>query len=122
MSAAPVHDVAQLHRASSFIKFNGRDLRRVSGFVSKHRIRCPAGHVVNEPARILEDGAIFCDQRDGPGHTPCGAMIYILVIPGRGTRRRIWAADCTRQELEEMERLGLDADGVLAYFGAGFTR
>jgi len=84
-------------------------------------LRCPEGHAVNEPACILEDGVVYCDHRPSKGHAQCGALIYLLVLPARGDKRRLWAAHCTREELREIERLGLDADGVLAYFGATFT-
>jgi hypothetical protein len=108
-------------KASRHLIFHGQDTFRVTGFVVEKPLRCPAGHAVSEPSRILEDGAIYCDYRPAKGHAQCGALIYLLVLPGRGDRRRLWAAHCTKEELTEIERLGLDADGVLAYFGATFT-
>lgn len=89
---------------------------------SPGRIHCPAGHLVTERNRFLEDGTLYCDAREGQGQASCGAVVYVLVFPGRGGKRRVFAADCTREELATIERLGLDADGVLAYFGAEFTR
>jgi hypothetical protein len=109
-------------RASLYLKWHGKEIRRAHGFLRGHRITCPDGHTVNEPARFFEDGTLFCGHRATKAQQPCGALIYVLVIPGRGERRRIWVADCTRDELTEIERLGLDPDGVLAYFGAAFTR
>lgn len=92
------------------------------GFVLGGVLRYPAGHAVRESSHLLEDGAVSCDYRPADGHDACGALIYLVVLPGRGGRRRIWAAQCTREELAEMERLGLDADDAVAYFGATFTR
>lgn len=110
--------------ASRTFWFHGREIFRSTGFIreEKNRLTCPDRHTVNEPARILGDAVLFCDHRPAKGHAQCGALIYLLVVPGRGAGRRVWAADCTREELAEIERLGLDADGVLAYFGATFTR
>jgi hypothetical protein len=71
----------------------------------------------------MEDGILYCDARPAAGHAACGALIYVLVLPSRGDkRRRLWLADCTRDEVAEIERLGLDAAGVLDYFGASFPR
>lgn len=109
--------------ASPQLWWHGREIFRTTGFIrNEKRLTCPDGHIVNEPARILGDAVLYCDHRPAKGHAQCGALIYLLVVPGRGEGRRIWAADCTREELREIERLGLDADGVLAYFGATFTR
>ena len=109
-------------RAPATFQFHGREIPRVIGFVSARRILCPDHHVVNEPARFLEDGTLFCGHRSSAGQLQCGALIYILAIPGRGGRRRLWAADCTREELAEIERLELDADGIVEYFGGDFLR
>ena len=110
--------------AGRTVWFHGREIFRSTGFIRQewNRLTCPDGHTVNEPARILGDAVLFCDHRPAKGHVQCGALIYLLVVPGRGEGRRVWAADCTREELKEIERLGLDADGVLAYFGATFNR
>lgn len=104
--------------------FQGREIFRSTGFIrdEQTRITCPQGHVVNEAGRTLGDAVLYCEKRPAAGQAQCGALIYVLVVPGRGAGRRFWAADCTREELREIERLGLDADGVLGYFGATFSR
>lgn len=108
--------------ASHSLIFHGHKVVRMTGFVVGTRLRCPEGHAVGDPSRLLEDGAVSCDHRPADGHDACGALLYLLVLPARGARRRIWAAQCTQVELAEIERLGLDADAVVAYFGATFTR
>lgn len=108
---------------SRYIRFHGREILRVTGFLRGTVIKCPEGHIINRRAVHFEDGLVFCDQRPQRGHAECGALIYVLTIPARGDRaHRVWLADCTREEWREIERLGLDADGVLAYFGASFAR
>lgn len=109
-------------RAGVYIVFQGKAIRRGVGFIKGHRITCPADHRLEQPVRILEDALLYCDARTGPGQAPCGWTIYTLVFPGRGGKSRIFAADCTREEFSEIERLALDPDGVLAYFGATFAR
>lgn len=110
-------------RASLYLRWRGQEIPRGTGFLQGTRILCPSGHVMNSDAVILGDGAIYCNHRTGKGHAECGALIYLLTIPARGDeRKRFWLADCTREELREIQQLGLDANGVLAYFGASFTR
>ena len=109
-------------KAGPLVLLRGRSVRRATGFLKGRRITCPEHHVVSEQSRILDDGVVYCDHRTAKEQTPCGALLYLLVFPSRGGRRRLWVADCTRDELATIERLGLDADGVLAYFGAEFTR
>lgn len=114
--------------ASRYIRFHGREILRGMGFLTGTVIKCPGGHTMNEgPVKLLGDGVLFCDAREdgdrGRHRAQCGALIYALAIPARGDRRhRIWLADCTREEWREIERLALDPDGVLAYFGAHFSR
>lgn len=114
--------VTHLIRASPFLLFRGTQILRIKGFVRPNLLTCPDGHGVKEKAIIREDGALWCTYRASPHQGECGALLYVMVIPGRGSRRRLWAADVTKSELDQMETLRLDADGVLAYFGAGFTR
>ena len=110
-------------RASPNLIFHGREMFRLTGFVTKLPLRCPDGHAVTESAVILSDGILRCNHRPTKNAAQCGAMIYLLAFPARGEdRRRLWAAHITKEEHREIERLGLDADGVLAYFGATFTR
>lgn len=73
-------------------------------------------------ARLLEDATLYCDARRGPGQATCGALVYVLAMPARGGRRRLFAADCTPEEIALIERLELDADGIVEYFGAAFSR
>ena len=114
---------SSLPRASPTIMFHGREVFRLVGFVTKLPLRCPDGHAVTEPAVILADGILYCSHRPTQGAAQCGAMIYLQAFPARGAeKRRIWAAHITKDEHREIERLGLDADGVLAYFGATFSR
>jgi hypothetical protein len=109
-------------RASPKIVFHGREIFRVMGFVTKLPLRCPDGHAVTEQSVILTDGIVTCYHRPVQGAAQCLAMIYLLVFPARGPeKRRLWAAHITKEEYRELERLELDADGVLAYFGATFT-
>lgn len=110
--------------ASRYIRFHGREILRGVGFLKGSVIKCPDQHVMNEgPVKLLGDGVLFCDARMGRGQGQCGALIYAQAIPARGDRKhRIWLADCTREEWREIERLCLDADGVLDYFGAHFSR
>jgi hypothetical protein len=109
--------------ASRYLHFNGREVLRGVGFLRGTKITCPAGHAVKPDTVILGDGVLFCDNRPAKGHAPCGALIYLLMIPARGdAAHRIWLADCTREELRDIERRGLDAAGIQAYFGAAFPR
>lgn len=109
-------------RASRYIMWQGKEILRGVGFLEGTVIRCPSNHTVKPDSLILGDGVLFCDDRPTKGHAQCGALIYLQVIAGRGATKRIWLADCTRAEMREIERLGLDADGVRAYFGASFPR
>jgi hypothetical protein len=102
--------------------WQGKEILRGVGFLEGDVIKCPSHHVVRPDMLLLGDGVIVCDNRPGKGHAACGALIYIQVIAGRGATKRLWLADCTRAEMREIERLGLDADGVRAYFGASFSR
>jgi hypothetical protein len=108
-------------RAGPLVFFHGRNIKRRVGFLLGAKPTCPAGHRVDQRAKFLEDGTLYCDHRTGQGQTPCGAVLYVLVFPARGIKKRIFLADCTRDEMQEIERLGLDADGVLDYFGATFA-
>lgn len=109
-------------KAHRYIVWQGREILRGVGFLEGSIIKCPSHHIVRPDTLILGDGVLICDHRPAKGHAPCGALIYLQVIAGRGTARRVWLADCTREEMREIERLGLDADGVRAYFGATFPR
>jgi hypothetical protein len=111
-----------LIRAPLYLSFHGRNILRAKGFVRPKQLLCPDGHRVKELAVIREDGALWCTHRLANGQGECGAMLYVMTFPSLGGRRRIWASDVTKAELDEMERLGLDADGALAYFGVEFTR
>jgi hypothetical protein len=110
-----------MHAPPTF-SFHGRTVARAKGFIRPHKLTCPDMHRVRELAVIREDGALWCTHRPASGQGECGAMLYVLVFPSLGGKRRIWAADVTKAELEQMEAMGLDADGALAYFGVGFTR
>lgn len=123
MSSAARAVGAAVPRASPTIEFHGHTIFRATGFLKGKHILCPAGHTVNADTVVLEDAVIFCDHRPAKGHAPCGAMIYLLAIPARGdVAHRFWLADCTGDDVAEIKRLGLDAHGVLAYFGATFAR
>jgi hypothetical protein len=109
-------------RASPTIRFRGKEIFRATGFLKGRKILCPDQHVVRADS-IVREGVLFCDHKAGPGYPPCGALIYLLVMPSHGDpTHRIWLADVTREEWKEIESLHLDADGVLAYFGAQFAR
>lgn len=108
--------------AERYIRFHGREILRVTGFLRGTVIKCPDGHVV-KPDSIVREGVLFCDHRPQRSHAQCGALIYVLVLPSHGNPlHRVWLADVTREEWREIEQLQLDADGVLAYFGASFAR
>jgi hypothetical protein len=121
-SIAPMPDRQLAVQAAPVFTFHGRLVARAKGFVRPKQLTCPDGHRVRELAVIREDGALWCTHRPASGQGECGAMLYIIVLPSLGGRRRIWASDVTKPELDEMEALGLDADGALAYFGVEFTR
>ena len=109
-------------RADRFLRFHGQEILRGTGFLRGTVIRCPDKHIVR-PDSIVREGVLFCDHRPARGQAECGALIYVLVLPSHGNPlHRVWLADVTREEWREIERLGLDADGVLAYFGASFDR
>jgi hypothetical protein len=109
-------------KASRYMIWQGKEILRGTGFLQGTVIYCPSEHIIRPDMLLLGDGVAFCDHREGKGQAPCGALIYLQVIAGRGATKRIWLADCTREEMREIERLGLDADGVRAYFGASFPR
>jgi hypothetical protein len=110
-------------RAPQIFVFRGNYRQRATGFVRPEALTCPDGHRVKEPALIRSDGALWCSHRPAAKEGTCGAILYVLVFPALGhQRRRFWAADITKSELDQLEALGLDPDGVLAYFGAQFTR
>lgn len=109
-------------RASRYITWRGREIIRGVGFLEGERITCPSGHDVVPKDFVMGDVVLVCNDRPAKGHAECGALIYVQVITGRGNSRRFWLADCTRTEMREIERLGLDLDGVRAYFGASFPR
>jgi hypothetical protein len=111
-------------RAPDTIVFRGKPLPRAKGFVEQpKRLTCPMGHPVKQLAILREDGAIWCTYRAAEHQGECGALLYVLVFPALGHgRKRVWAADVTKAELDQMEALRLDADGALAYFGVSFTR
>lgn len=117
----PAYTPTVTPRADRFLRFHGKEILRGVGFLTGTVIKCPAGHVV-KPKDAIREGFLFCDHRPQRGHAECGAMIYMLFMPGPDRSHRIWLADLTRAEWREIERLGLDADGVLAYFGASFGR
>ena len=125
--ALPSYHAIVPPRADRYIRFHGREILRVKGFLRIPAdgrapvIKCPDRHVV-KPKDAIREGFLFCDHRPARGHAECGAMIYMLFMPGRDQSHRIWLADVTREEWREIERMGLDADGVLAYFGASFDR
>ena len=122
LATASAYSPTVTPRAAPTIRFHGKEIFRGVGFLSGTVIRCPDRHVV-KPDTIVREGVLFCDHRPQRGHAECGAMIYMLCLPSHGDpRHRIWLADCTREEWREIERLHLDADGVLAYFGASFAR
>lgn len=92
------------------------------GFVLDHaHLKCPDGHRVHEYARIHEDGALFCMHRDRAGAKECGALVYVLVVPQRGVRRKLWAADVTVDEMHLFEREHFEVDQIIAYLGADFA-
>lgn len=86
------------------------------------KVTCPDGHTIGGVSLVREDHTLQCTHRAAAGQGECGALVYVLVFPALGGRRRVWACDVTMAEVREMERLGLDADGVLAYFGEAFSR
>lgn len=119
----PPAGITSIPRAAPYIVWHGRQLLRTKGFIRPPtRMTCPDLHPVKKNAIVREDGAVWCTYRSAAGQGECGAMLYVLSFPALGGKRRVWASDVTKAELDEMESLGLDADGALAYFGAGFTR
>lgn len=111
-------------RASRYVCYQGREIFRATGFVKNtNRVHCPGGHRVDFKSKLMEDGFLYCDARPAKGQATCGALIYVLIFPSRGDdKRRIWLADCTREEVAVIERAGWDADGIVDYFGGSFPR
>lgn len=122
LPASPVYSPTVPPRANRYIRFHGREILRGTGLLRGTVIRCPDQHIMNQSAVHFEDGLLRCHTRPGRGQAECGALVYVCIFPARGGKRRVWLADCTPEEWRELERLDLDADGVLAYFGASFPR
>ena len=119
--ALPSYHATVPPRAERYIRFHGREILRGVGFLKGSVIKCPDGHEV-KPG-MMREGVLYCHQRSGRHQAECGAMIYMLCLPSHGDpRHRIWLADVTHAEWRQLEQLHLDADGVLAYFGASFAR
>lgn len=119
--ALPSYNAIVPPRADRYIRFHGREILRGVGFLKGSVIKCPDGHVVHPG--MMREGVLFCGERPARGQAQCGALIYMLCLPSHGDpTHRIWLADVTHAEWRQIERMGLDADGVLAYFGASFER
>lgn len=127
IAAAHAHQytptVTSVPQAPRYIHFHGREIRRGVGFLRGAVIKCPDHHVV-KPDSIVLHGVLFCDHRPQRHHAECGALIYMIAMPSLGNPlHRIWLADLTRAEWEDMQRLGLtDPDSVFQYFDAAFAR
>ena len=113
-------------RAAPVITVDDRIYHRRAGILRASKpIICPRGHVIAEnKSHIREDGTVWCGKPLPGGQGECGWLVYVLYLPTLGQafghRRRRFAADVTKAEMDVLERLGLDADDTIEYFGAHF--
>jgi hypothetical protein len=91
--------------------------RRVGFITSIAALTCSRGHAIE---RLCADCGLACSAASEDDTTVCDARLYLLCLPAVGKRRRWWAADVVRAELEYFELQRFTIDGVLAYFGAAF--
>jgi hypothetical protein len=94
--------------------------RRVGFLARGAQFTCRHGHRIRGVGVIREDVGLRCLHRAKRGGPECGALLYVLVMPAIGGKRRFWAADVEPAELYHFESQEFTVDQVLAYFGAGF--
>lgn len=110
-------------RGPSTIVFGGRTIHRQHGFVDINALTCPDHHRVKRAGSSFgERGALTCTHRPAAGQGECGALLWILLIPGDRYQQRFYAADVTFQELAMWEQRLYSAEDVLRYLGGWFTR
>lgn len=109
-------------KASPFVTFHALRYVRRSGFLEPGEdVTCLLGHHIRgRKVYPLEDGSLPCPHRDGYGRPECGAQVYVLVFPGRGSERRLWAADVEHDDMRLFERGGFSVRQILTYFNARF--
>lgn len=98
-------------------------ITRQHGFVELSDLMCPDHHRVKRGgATISERGALTCTHKPAAGQGECGAQMWLLNVPGNRYQHRFYVADVTFDELLQWERQGYDAEEVLRYLGAWFSR
>lgn len=103
------------------ITVNGRvRVRRAAFVIHPRELTCIEGHRIHERARISEDGYVWCTHKERAGAIECGAILWLFVVPQRGERRKLFAADVTADEMREWERRHLEVDDILRILGVTF--
>lgn len=101
--------------------FRGKLLVRAHGFAYLHEITCPNGHQLKmQSFRISEDGVAWCQHRAAAGQSECGAVLWLLYVPGRGRKRSFYVADIELREHDLWEQHRAGVDDILDYLGASF--
>jgi hypothetical protein len=114
-------DALTVTAPKGLIVVNGHPRVRRAAFVIQPReLTCIDGHRIHERARISEDGYVWCTHKERAGAVECGAMLWILVVPQRGERRKFFAADVTADEMRDWERRHLEVDDILRILGVTF--
>lgn len=106
----------------STITFRGREVVRWRGFVDLNSLVCPDEHRVKTGGfTVLEHAGLRCGNKAVAGGGECGALIWVLFIPGPGPRL-FYGADVEHKELQfwMQEHYGLEE--IMRYLGAWFTR
>lgn len=115
--------MTHVQRGPATILFRGRTIHRQHGFIELPFLICPDHHRIKRGgATIRSDGALTCTHRDRQGAPECGALMWMLNVPGGGYQQRFYVADVTLQELQFWEQQQYGAEDVLRYLGAWFSR
>lgn len=103
-------------RATATFQFQGKTVTRRAGFVQGTKLTCIAGHAFTP--HVGDSKAVSCYTRTENGY--CGARLYVLVIPGMGSRSRsLWAVDVDGRDLYRLEKM-TSVQEILTYFGQNF--
>jgi hypothetical protein len=114
-------DALTVTAPKGLIVVNGRIRVRRMGFVlDPTQFTCPDGHRIHEHARVNSDGHLWCTYRAKAGAPECGALVWILLVPQRGKKRRFYAADVTSAEMHSWETRHVDIDEILLDLDATF--
>jgi hypothetical protein len=88
-------------------------------------LTCLRGHIVHENIATLHEGSgtWWCKHKASANQGECGLMIYLLVFPSGGTRRRRrWAADVTYEDMRHIEQQEMEFEQIMEYLHATFPR